>query len=77
MMGSSSSTIRTHLRRLFSKTGTDRQADLVKLVAGYTNPLLPNSRVFEHSHSIGGRGVPAPKLESRALDGRSSDVACV
>jgi len=42
MMGpSSSSTIRTHLRRLFSKTGTDRQADLVKLVAGYTNPLLP------------------------------------
>jgi len=77
MMGSSSSTIRTHLRRLFSKTGTDRQADLVKLVAGYTNPLLPNARAFEHSHSIGGRGVPAPKLESRALDGRSSDVACV
>ena len=77
MMGSSGSTIRTHLRRLFSKTGTDRQADLVKLVAGYTNPLLPNARVFEHSHTIGGRGVPAAKLESRALDGRSSDVACL
>jgi DNA-binding CsgD family transcriptional regulator len=77
MMGSSSSTIRTHLRRLFSKTGTDRQADLVKLVAGYTNPLLPNTRVFEHPHTIGGRGVPAPKLESSALDGRSSGVACV
>src|SRR5262245_54324302 len=75
MMGSSN--IRTHLRRLFSKTGTDRQAELVKLVAGYTNPLLPNARVFEHSHTIGGRGVPAPKLESRALDGRSSDVACL
>ena len=77
MMGSSGSTIRTHLRRLFSKTGTDRQADLVKLVAGYTNPLLPNTRVFEHSHTIGGRGAPAPKLESSALDGRSSDVACL
>jgi DNA-binding CsgD family transcriptional regulator len=77
MMGSSSSTIRTHLRRLFSKTGTDRQADLVKLVAGYTNPLLPNPRVFEHPHTIGGRGVPAPKLESSASDGRSSGVACV
>jgi DNA-binding CsgD family transcriptional regulator len=77
MMGSSGSTIRTHLRRLFSKTGTDRQAELVKLVAGYTNPLLPNSRVFEQPHTIGGRGVPAPKLESSGLDGRSSDVACL
>jgi DNA-binding CsgD family transcriptional regulator/PAS domain-containing protein len=66
MMGSSSSTIRTHLRRLFSKTGTDRQADLVKLVAGYINPLLPNARVLEHPHTIGGRGMPAPKLESSA-----------
>src|SRR5215831_5449945 len=77
MMGSSSSTIRTHLRRLFSKTGTDRQADLVKLVAGYTNPLVPNARVFRHSHTIGGRGAPAPKLESSALDGQLSDVACL
>jgi DNA-binding CsgD family transcriptional regulator len=77
MMGSSSSTIRTHLRRLFSKTGTDRQANLVKLVAGYSNPLLPNARVLEHPHTIGGRGLPEPKLESSALDGRSSDVACV
>lgn len=76
VMGSSGSTIRTHLRRLFSKTGTDRQAELVKLVAGYTNPLLPNARVLEHPHTIGGRGVPAPKLESSALDGRSSSVAC-
>ena len=75
MMGSSGSTIRTHLRRLFSKTGTDRQADLVKLVAGYTNPLLPNARVFEPHHTIGGRDASAPKLESSALDGRPSDVA--
>jgi DNA-binding CsgD family transcriptional regulator len=77
MMGSSGSTIRTHLRRLFSKTGTDRQADLVKLVAGYTNPLLPNPRVFEHPHTIGGRDTTATTLESSALDGRSGDVACL
>jgi DNA-binding CsgD family transcriptional regulator len=39
-MGISVSTVKTHLRRLFAKTGTDRQADLVKLVAGYSNPLV-------------------------------------
>jgi DNA-binding CsgD family transcriptional regulator len=39
-MGISASTVKTHLRRLFAKTGTDRQADLVKLVAGYANPLV-------------------------------------
>ena len=39
-MGISASTVKTHLRRLFAKTGTDRQADLVKLVAGYVNPLV-------------------------------------
>jgi DNA-binding CsgD family transcriptional regulator len=39
-MGISPSTVKTHLKRLFIKTGTDRQADLVKLVAGYVNPLV-------------------------------------
>jgi len=39
-MGISANTVKTHLRRLFAKTGTDRQADLVKLVAGYGNPLV-------------------------------------
>jgi hypothetical protein len=42
-MGISVSTVKTHLRRLFAKTGTDRQADLVKLVAGYANPLFVSS----------------------------------
>ena len=37
------STVRTHLRRLFAKTSTDRQADLVKLVAAYANPLFVSS----------------------------------
>jgi DNA-binding CsgD family transcriptional regulator len=32
-------TVRTHVGRLFEKTGTARQADLVKLVASYATPL--------------------------------------
>ena len=39
MLGISEATVRTHLRRLYEKTGTGRQADLVKLVAGYANPV--------------------------------------
>ena len=42
-MGISVSTVKTHLGRLFAKTGTDRQADLVKLVAAYANPLFVSS----------------------------------
>ena len=33
------STVKTHLGRVFEKTGTTRQADLVKLVAAYASPL--------------------------------------
>jgi len=33
-------TVKTHLHRLFAKTETGRQADLVKLVAGFSNPLV-------------------------------------
>ena len=32
-------TVKTHLQRIFDKTGAKRQADLVKLVAGYMSPL--------------------------------------
>jgi DNA-binding CsgD family transcriptional regulator len=32
--------MRTHLRHLFEKTGTRRQAELVKLVACHSNPLF-------------------------------------
>lgn len=39
MLGVADTTVKTHLRRLFEKTGTNRQADLVKLVAGYSMPL--------------------------------------
>ena len=40
VLGLSEATVKTHLQRLFQKTGTARQADLVKLVAGYSNALV-------------------------------------
>jgi DNA-binding CsgD family transcriptional regulator len=40
VLGVSETTVRTHLRHLFEKTQTTRQADLVRLVAGYANPLV-------------------------------------
>jgi DNA-binding CsgD family transcriptional regulator len=39
-LGIGEATVKTHLHRVFSKTGTSRQADLVKLVAGFSNPLV-------------------------------------
>jgi DNA-binding CsgD family transcriptional regulator len=38
-LGVSETTVKTHLSRLFDKTGSGRQADLVKLVAGYAMPI--------------------------------------
>ncbi|MFZ3352239.1 MAG: hypothetical protein WA268_15375 [Xanthobacteraceae bacterium] len=38
--GISLDTVKTHLKRVFAKTGTKRQADLVKLVAEYMNPFI-------------------------------------
>jgi DNA-binding CsgD family transcriptional regulator/PAS domain-containing protein len=39
-LGVADTTVKTHLGRLFEKTGVSRQADLVKLVAGYSNMLV-------------------------------------
>lgn len=38
-LGIGEATVKTHLHRVFSKTGSSRQADLVKLVAGFSSPL--------------------------------------
>jgi DNA-binding CsgD family transcriptional regulator/PAS domain-containing protein len=38
-LGVAATTIKTHLSRLFQKTGVGRQADLVKLVAGFSTLL--------------------------------------
>jgi DNA-binding CsgD family transcriptional regulator/PAS domain-containing protein len=39
-LGLGKATVRTHLLRLYAKTGTGHQAELVKLVAGFSNPLV-------------------------------------
>jgi DNA-binding CsgD family transcriptional regulator/PAS domain-containing protein len=38
-LGISEATVKTHLSRVFSKTDTKRQADIVKLVAAFKTPL--------------------------------------
>jgi DNA-binding CsgD family transcriptional regulator len=39
-LGIAESTVKTHLGNLFVKTGARRQADLVKIVAGFASPLV-------------------------------------
>jgi len=39
-LGIAETTVKTHLGRLYQKTGSGRQADLVKLVAGFCSQLL-------------------------------------
>jgi DNA-binding CsgD family transcriptional regulator len=39
-LGIAVTTVKTHLQHLYEKTGAGRQADLVKLVAGFANPLV-------------------------------------
>jgi DNA-binding CsgD family transcriptional regulator/PAS domain-containing protein len=39
-LGIGETTVKTHLHRLYAKTDTRRQADLVKLVASFSNPLI-------------------------------------
>ena len=38
-LGIGEATVKTHLQRVFAKTGTSRQADLVRLMAGFVGPL--------------------------------------
>jgi DNA-binding CsgD family transcriptional regulator len=40
VLGIAATTVKTHLGHVFEKTGTKRQADLAKLVAGFFNPLM-------------------------------------
>ena len=48
-LGISENTLKTHLGRIFAKTGTARQADLIKLVLEMGIPLAPagTGRVIE------------------------------
>ena len=38
-LGIGEGTVKTHLKRLYEKTGARRQADLVKIIAGFASPL--------------------------------------
>jgi regulatory LuxR family protein len=38
-LGLSDTTVKSHLRQIFAKTGTNRQADLVRLAAGFMSPV--------------------------------------
>ena len=40
VLGVSETTVKTHLQHIFGKTGTSRQADLVKLVVGFISPFI-------------------------------------
>src|SRR6185436_14504859 len=42
-LGVADTTVKTHLGRVFEKTGAGRQADLVKLVAGFSTPLATSN----------------------------------
>jgi DNA-binding CsgD family transcriptional regulator len=39
VIGISEATVKTHLQRVFAKTGTDRQTELIKLVVAHASPL--------------------------------------
>jgi DNA-binding CsgD family transcriptional regulator/PAS domain-containing protein len=39
-LGIAETTVKTHLGHLYEKTGAGRQADLVKLIGGFSNPLF-------------------------------------
>src|SRR5262249_54903632 len=41
VLGMAESTVKTHLQRVYQKPGASRHADLVKVVAGFSNPLAP------------------------------------
>ncbi len=43
MLGISEPTVRTHLQRIFSKTNTTRQADLLRLLQNATPPIQPQA----------------------------------
>jgi DNA-binding CsgD family transcriptional regulator len=59
-LGVGEATVKTHLHRLFGKTGATRQADLVKLVAGFANPVVGRPKLPAppgHRHPFDGRGA--------------------
>jgi DNA-binding CsgD family transcriptional regulator len=85
-LGIGEATVKTHLHRLFGKTGATRQADLVKLVAGFANPVvggscaLPRRRApstaqrTQGGHPTGVRGYSPPPFEAFRPRSRADPV---
>ncbi len=59
-LGIAEATVKTHLHRLFGKTGATRQAELVKLVAGFASPVV-------------GRSTALPCAVDRSMDAAQPD----
>jgi DNA-binding CsgD family transcriptional regulator/PAS domain-containing protein len=49
-LGVSVTTVKTHLERVYQKTGTNRQVDLVRLVVGFASPVA-DAAVHEARHN--------------------------
>jgi hypothetical protein len=70
VLGIGEATVKTHLHRLFGKTGATRQADLVKLVAGFANPVVgrpPPLPAAVPPQRCNGRAYPAVSLQAASL----------
>lgn len=52
-LGVAEAAVKTHLHRLFGKPGATRQADLVKLVAGFSSPLVAAARPLPPPSRVG------------------------
>jgi DNA-binding CsgD family transcriptional regulator len=69
-LGVAEATVKTHLHRVFGKTGACRQADLVKLVAGFCSPLFASPGCHGHSRP-GPPRVCSMEAKDRRRHGRS------
>ena len=68
-LGVAETTVKTHLHRVFSKTGASRQADLVKLAAGFSSPLAELTRPprvgrARSRRTLNNRGLPNPRARA-------------
>ena len=60
MLGIGEPTVRTHLKRIFAKTDTTRQADLVRLLQNATPPIMapqPRDQRATQRRSETGSGI--------------------
>ena len=64
-MGISRETARTHLKHIFAKTGTQRQAELVGLVLGGPAPMR-SAQDFASLPQLGEDKTPIARYDPRA-----------